>query len=156
MQVYLQAGQHSAALQQYQSCEKILRRELGLDPQPETCRTVQADPQGDSWHCSSASKPAVSRMPKHNLPVQLTSFVGREKECKEVCDLLADHRLVTLTGTGGIGKTRLALQVGEKLLGDYPDGVWFLALDALSEPDQVPHCPGCPFPSPRGPGSLRD
>ena len=87
-------------------------------------------------------------MPKHNLPDQLTSFIGREKECREVCDLLATQRMVTLTGTGGIGKTRLALQVGEKVLGDFPDGVWFLALDALSDPDQVPHVPGRTFSSP--------
>jgi len=137
MQVYLQAGQPSTALQQYQSCEKILRRELGLDPQPETHQLYKQIRKGTLGQTPAPPK-AIPSMPKHNLPVQLTSFVGREKECTEVCELLANRRMVDLTGTGGIGKTRLALQVGEKLLGDFPDGVWFLALDSLTQPDQIP------------------
>ncbi len=137
MQVYLQAGQPSAALQQYQSCEKILRRELGLDPQPETHQLYKQIRKGVKL--TPAPKPAVRSAPPHNLPAQLSTFIGREQECAQVCDLLAGHRLVTLTGTGGIGKTRLALQVGEKVLCDYPDGVWMLALEALSDPNQVPH-----------------
>ena len=138
MQVYLQAGQPSAALQQYQSCEKILRRELGLDPQPETHQLYKRIRKGASSQAPVPQK-TIPKIPKHNLLVQLTSFIGREKECTQVCELLAGQRLVTLTGTGGIGKTRLALQVGEKLLGGFPDGAWFLALDALSQPDQIPN-----------------
>src|SRR5262245_42754719 len=60
----------------------------------------------------------------HNLPVQLTSFIGRAAEMAEVRRLLAGNRLVTLTGTGGAGKTRLALQVVAGLLGEFPAGVW--------------------------------
>ena len=63
---------------------------------------------------------------RHNLPSQITSFIGREKEIAEVKHELKDHRLVTLTGSGGTGKTRLALQVVADLLDSFPDGVWFV------------------------------
>lgn len=71
----------------------------------------------------------------NNLPVQLTSFVGRENQLAEVKALLDDHRLVTLTGVGGVGKTRLALQAGADLLDGYRHGVWLVELAPLTEPD---------------------
>jgi predicted ATPase len=77
----------------------------------------------------------------NNLPRQLTSFVGRERELAEVKRLLASSPLVTLTGTGGCGKTRVALQVAADLLDTYPDGVWLVELasvtDAVLVPDTV-------------------
>jgi len=73
----------------------------------------------------------------HNLPPQRTSFIGREREIAEVRALLGEHRLVTLTGIGGCGKTRLALQLGAELLGEYPDGVFFADLSPLSETDVI-------------------
>jgi predicted ATPase/DNA-binding XRE family transcriptional regulator len=73
-----------------------------------------------------------------NLPAFLTTFIGREKEQDEIINLIAKYRLVTLVGVGGIGKTRLAIQVGQRRLKDYPDGVWFIALDSLSDPALVP------------------
>jgi predicted ATPase/class 3 adenylate cyclase len=69
----------------------------------------------------------------NNLPIQMTSFIGREKEIAAVIDLLAQHRLVTLTGSGGVGKTRLSLAAAEKLLGDYPDGTWLVALAPVTD-----------------------
>jgi len=72
-----------------------------------------------------------------NLPVQLTSFIGREKELSEVQDLLARTRLLTLTGSGGCGKTRLALQAAAEMLEAFPDGVWLAELAALSDPALV-------------------
>ncbi len=69
----------------------------------------------------------------NNLPLQLTSFVGREDEIENVKSLVNTHRLTTLVGTGGVGKTRLALQVGADLLDHYEDGVWFLELAPLSD-----------------------
>src|SRR5918911_639980 len=75
----------------------------------------------------------------HNLPLQLTSFVGRERELATVHGLLTQHRLVTLTGPGGTGKTRLAQQVAADLLPDYPQGVWLVELAALADPALVPH-----------------
>ncbi len=74
----------------------------------------------------------------HNLPQQLTSFIGREKEMAEVKRLLTVSRLLTLTGVGGAGKTRLALQVAAESVDDYPDGVWLVELAALSDPALVP------------------
>lgn len=78
----------------------------------------------------------------HNLPAQLTSFVGREAAIVHVRGLLAGGggaRLVTLIGAGGAGKTRLALQVAADLLDEYPDGVWLAELAALADPALVPH-----------------
>jgi len=73
-----------------------------------------------------------------NLPAALTSFIGREKEIVEVKQLLADGRLLTITGSGGAGKTRLALQVARDLLNYYPDGVWLVELAPLTNPALVP------------------
>jgi non-specific serine/threonine protein kinase len=75
---------------------------------------------------------------RHNLPVQLTSFVGRQRELAEVLALMEAHRLVTLTGTGGTGKTRLALRAAAEVLDAYPDGVWFVDLAPLTEAALVP------------------
>ncbi|HEV2358290.1 MAG TPA: LuxR C-terminal-related transcriptional regulator [bacterium] len=74
-----------------------------------------------------------------NLPVALTSFIGRERETAEVTRLLLDRRLLTLTGAGGCGKSRLALEVARGFLGELHDGVWVVELAALSDPTLVPH-----------------
>ncbi len=81
--------------------------------------------------------PARSR-PETNLPHQLTRFVGREAEITEVERLLLTTRLLTLTGPGGVGKTRLALQVAGQLLPQFAQGVWVVDLAAVSESAQVP------------------
>jgi len=72
-----------------------------------------------------------------NLPTQVTSFIGREKEIQEVKDLLVRTHLLTLNGAGGCGKTRLALQVAADLLDAYPDGVWLVELASISDPALV-------------------
>jgi predicted ATPase/class 3 adenylate cyclase len=74
----------------------------------------------------------------NNLPTQLTSFIGREKEILEVKQELDEHRLVTLIGSGGTGKTRLSLQVAVEVLEKFDHGVWFVELAALSDPNQIP------------------
>jgi len=74
----------------------------------------------------------------NNLPIQLTSFVGREREMAEVKRLLSTARLLTLTGPGGCGKTRLSLQVAADLLESYPEGVWLVEMAPLGDPDLVP------------------
>ena len=74
----------------------------------------------------------------NNLPVQLTSFIGRENQMAEVKDLLSAARLLTLTGVGGTGKTRLALQVAGDELDTFSDGVWLVELASLSDPGLVP------------------
>jgi len=75
----------------------------------------------------------------NNLPRQVTSFVGREREMTEVKRLLSTTCLLTLTGAGGSGKTRLALQVAADLLEQYPDGVWLVELAPFLDPTLVPH-----------------
>lgn len=76
--------------------------------------------------------------PKHNLPAQFAPFIGRNREVAELRQLLAQNRLVTLTGPGGTGKTRLALRLAELLLNEYQDGVFFINLLTASNADQVP------------------
>ena len=73
----------------------------------------------------------------HNLPAQLTTFIGRQKEMQTVHDLINEHRLVTLTGAGGCGKTRLSIEVAGRVVSDYKDGVWFVDLAPLSSEDLV-------------------
>ena len=70
------------------------------------------------------------------MPV--TRFFGREDEIAQLRDRLDDNRLVTLTGSGGVGKTRLSLRVAEDALSEFADGVWFVALAPLSDPELVP------------------
>ena len=94
----------------------------------------QAFPGGDTdnapWRGSIPDQ-------QSNLPSSVTSFIGREKVQREVINLLKKNRLVTLAGTGGIGKTRLAIQVGHQVRPDYPHGVWFVPLDSLTDPERV-------------------
>ena len=76
---------------------------------------------------------------QNNLPVQLTSFIGREEEMQEIQRLISVSRLVTLTGAAGCGKTRLAVQVAANLADEFDDGVWFVNLAAVTDPALVPH-----------------
>ena len=71
----------------------------------------------------------------NNLPSLLTTFIGRENEQTEIEQLIGTHRLVTLTGSGGVGKTRLSLKVGGEILEQFPNGVWFVELAPLSDPE---------------------
>src|SRR5262245_292910 len=86
-----------------------------------------------------ASQPTLPRPARHNLPAQMTTLIGREHEAALVCALLRrpDVRLVTLTGPGGAGKTRLGLQIATALFDDFPDGVFFVALAPIAEPSLV-------------------
>lgn len=77
-------------------------------------------------------------VPSHHLPVHLTSFVGRQAEIDAALTALSDNRLVTLTGAGGVGKTRLAVQAAGAAAGDYGDGVYYVDLAPVTHPDVVP------------------
>ncbi len=82
--------------------------------------------------------PSAPERPPSNLPLALSSFIGREKELAEIEKLLADHRLLTLTGPGGCGKTRLALKAAFEVAEGFEDGAWWVGLASLSDPDIVP------------------
>jgi predicted ATPase/class 3 adenylate cyclase len=88
----------------------------------------------------------------NNLPRQLTSFIGREKEVAEVKRLLSTAYLVTLTGSGGAGKTRLALQVAAEVVEDYPDGVWVAEFAPIADPTLVPKTVASSLSVPEQPG----
>jgi non-specific serine/threonine protein kinase len=85
-----------------------------------------------------------SRYP-HNLPLRLSKFVGRERELAQLKPLLWSSRLLTLTGFGGCGKTRLALKAAEHLLDAFGDGVWLVELAPVSDPDLVPQAVAATF-----------
>src|SRR5437867_2901523 len=90
-------------------------------------------------HCSALLRAQCGgALAPTNLPTPLTTFIGRERELTEVQQLLADHRLVTLTGPGGCGKTRLALRMASQSHAAYSDGVWLLELASLAAPGLVP------------------
>lgn len=85
-----------------------------------------------------AASPKPSPAPKHNLPAQVTRFFGRETEIAQLKERLTEYRLVTLTGSGGVGKTRLSLQAAGEFVDDFSAGVWFSELAPLTDPALVP------------------
>jgi predicted ATPase/DNA-binding NarL/FixJ family response regulator len=105
---------------------------------PETPGPSRKNIAGDPGQAVGFSGASDGRLPPNNLPLQLSSFVGREREMAEVERLLGDHRLVTLTGPGGSGKTRLALAGASEVAEDFEDGVWLVELAPLSDPGLVP------------------
>lgn len=147
MELYARDGQRSAALRQYQECARILEVELGLGPSPETTalyeeiRTRPAAEPGPPPALVPETRDA--RPARHNLPAQPTPFVGRRGEMAEIQDLLNDPgcRLLTLLGPGGIGKTRLALQVAAELAEasppGYRHGVFFVSLTPFETAEAV-------------------
>jgi non-specific serine/threonine protein kinase len=124
MLCYAIGGRRIDAMKQYEDCKRILRQELDLEPSVETTALYQDIKQ-------RVFAPQVSVTRRTNVPVQLTSFVGREKELGEIRLLLARQRLVTLTGAGGSGKTRLAIQAVSEL--EPEDGVWWVELAGLND-----------------------
>ena len=84
------------------------------------------------------SPESVAKQPLTNLPIALSSFIGREKEQQEIANLLDRHRLVTLIGPGGVGKTRLSLEVAQRILEKYAEGVWLVELAPILDPSLVP------------------
>ena len=101
-------------------------RELGL-----------LQPGPDLPAAAALTLAAARPVARNNLPLQLTSFIGREHEISEARRLLRSARLLTLTGPGGTGKTRLSLQVATEMLAEFPDGAWLVELAPISQPALV-------------------
>jgi len=113
------------------------------DRYPSMARFAEALALADATRATPTPPPTgpeteAQKTTPNNLPRQRTHFIGRERELAECARLLADTRLLTLTGVGGSGKTRLALRLVERELAGYPDGVWFADLAPLLEPERVP------------------
>jgi predicted ATPase/DNA-binding SARP family transcriptional activator len=119
------------ALAAYRRARAHLSEELGLEPSEELRALERAVLRQEV----AAASPAYAR---HNLPAPVTSFVGRGRELADLERLLREQRLVTLTGMGGAGKTRVALEAASRQVGVWPGGVWLVDLMPLSDPALVP------------------
>jgi predicted ATPase/DNA-binding SARP family transcriptional activator len=141
MRLYALSGARQQALRQYQTLREALRRELDLEPAPESLRLyddILAGRFGAHKRTHThADAPVMPPTPQHNLPIALTSFIGREREIAEVQRLLATTRLLTLAGPGGCGKTRLVVETAAAVRSSYPDGVWLIELASLADPALV-------------------
>jgi predicted ATPase len=123
-------GDRNAALKQFDECKRALHDELGVEPSPDTLALYERIKQASL----AGSSPATANT---NLPIPLTSFVGREREIETVKQVLGTTRLLTLTGVGGCGKTRLAIQVAREVVDEFADGVWWVELAAVREDERV-------------------
>jgi predicted ATPase/DNA-binding SARP family transcriptional activator len=126
------AGRQADALSAYDRTRTALVEELGLDPSPELAAAHQAVLVGAPPRDTAGAPKA----PRNNLPTALTSFVGRDSELDQIGQLLGSHRLVTLTGPGGAGKTRLAIAAAQRAT-DAPSGIWLVELAPVSDPDEI-------------------
>ncbi len=129
MRALAAAGRESDALQLYQSTREALADELGADPSADLSSLHVAILRGE------AGRREESR--ETNLRAELTSFVGRDADVAAVRELIAGHRLTTVIGPGGAGKTRLAVESARVLLDSFPDGAWLVELAALGADGDV-------------------
>jgi len=139
-------GDRSSVADVYRRCVEALERDLGVEPSAQT-RTLYERLRTEEADLPPVPARPTPDIPTNNLPVQLTSFIGREKEIAEIRRLLISANgertgegthLLTLTGPGGTGKTRLALQAAAQLQDAFPDGIWLVELALLSDPALVP------------------
>ena len=142
VRLYALAGWRSQAMRQYEQLRAVLSRELDVEPSNSSQELYQKILEGSFPPSTIPLTPpnttSAATRPRHNIPNLLTSFIGRKKEIQELKGLLSHTRLLTLTGAGGSGKTRLSLEVSSQLSDGYSDGVWFVELAGLRDPALVP------------------
>lgn len=151
MGLYARIGNQAAALLQYDECVRLLKAEIGAQPDPETVRLAAAIRAGrTSFNADESAALTGNRLggpllataeeeppPLYNLPSQLTPLVGRTDEIEQLVRLLSapECRLLTITGAGGMGKTRLAVAVAEQARQVFPAGLGFVALTGVDSPE---------------------
>ncbi|MEM7029011.1 MAG: tetratricopeptide repeat protein [Chloroflexota bacterium] len=146
---FVSLGEKTAALAQFQACEVALKQHLNLPPSPETQKLLQQIKTGREIPLSSTEKHIFA---KPSLPISHPNqkkeatialvknrFIGRQQELSQLGSLLSQSgcRLITVTGPGGIGKTRLAIESGNQAVGLFPDGLFFIPLGAISDPNRL-------------------
>ncbi|MFN8514670.1 MAG: BTAD domain-containing putative transcriptional regulator [Chloroflexia bacterium] len=143
MRLLASEGRTAEAMRQFQHLTDFLAQELDAEPSPPARRLHAEIATGRFTAVSrqspvAAPSPSAQPAPAHNIPFALTSFLGREREVAELRELLTGARLLTLTGVGGIGKTRLALAMATAVLERFPGGVWLVELATLDDPTLLP------------------
>ncbi|WP_158893383.1 BTAD domain-containing putative transcriptional regulator [Amycolatopsis anabasis] len=134
MHALYRGGRQADALETYERLRSRLADELGLDPSPELVRLRQAILEQDPALAPEPAPRTGRTRPMTNLPVPITELVGRDAAVDEVRGLLGTHRLVTLTGPGGVGKTSLGCESARRLIESFPDGVWLVELAGFTPP----------------------
>jgi predicted ATPase/DNA-binding SARP family transcriptional activator len=143
------SGRQAEALETFRQARGVLAEQLGIEPGPGLQRLQAAILAHDP---SLASVPAA---PRGRLPAPVTSFVGREQALARVVELVGGHRLVTLIGPPGVGKSRLALEAARAVEHDFAEGVWFVELARAGRPADVGRVVARTLDA-RGPTSSRD
>ena len=124
------SGRQTEALRALNRLRRMLADDLGLEPSPAITRLEERILLQDPSLDADATGPT-------NLPTPVSSFIGRSEDAGRLERLIGDHRLVTVTGPGGAGKTRLAVEVAARVAGRFPDGVWFVDLAQVNGPEEV-------------------
>jgi predicted ATPase/DNA-binding SARP family transcriptional activator len=141
MRALAAGGRPAEALTAYERLRTALAEELGTDPGPDVAAVHLQILRGQITPVQDADQtpPAAGESLRSNLRADVTSFIGRDEDLTRVRKLVAESRLVTLTGPGGAGKTRLALESARTLLDQTPDGAWLAQLAPVANPSEVPH-----------------
>jgi non-specific serine/threonine protein kinase len=133
-------GDPAAATQVYRDLRLMLHREMQIAPSPETTAVLEEIRAQSKLNTTIPALPAAHAAPPlDNIPQPVSSLIGRQSEVQEVRLQLDTARLVTLTGAGGVGKTRLAIRIADGLVREYPDGACFVELATLSDSSLLPH-----------------
>ncbi|MGH9124275.1 MAG: BTAD domain-containing putative transcriptional regulator [Acidimicrobiales bacterium] len=133
MRAHRAAGNRAEAVRAYERCKVFLRRDLGIGPSPSTQALQRSILSGGENEVPSL----VVRSTATNLPTAMSSFVGRERLLDELDGAFTRTRLLTLTGPAGVGKSRLALELGHRLLAGTPNGVWLVELADVTAAEQL-------------------
>jgi predicted ATPase/DNA-binding SARP family transcriptional activator len=142
MQALVLEGHYAAATQVYRDLRLHLHRELNAEPDPQTTEVynqIRAQTRQKAQAAPKAAPNLSPSSPPRQLPQPLTDLVGRDTEVPQIAVRLRQRRLLTLTGPGGVGKTRLAIAVAHEVAAEYPDGVFFVELAGVSDTKLLIH-----------------